>query len=73
MIRKVNASLGFGANKASMSKNDIQIFRSFKNFPFDESAGYVYTYAYQNPVPGGGLKPAALACSKVTGKTFRAI
>jgi hypothetical protein len=53
-----------------MTEKDIQVFRGFKSASFDFSAGYFYTYNYQGPMPGGGLKPAALACAKVTGNTL---
>jgi nitrate reductase beta subunit len=57
-----------------MIEDSIQIFEGLDSPELDWSAGHPYTYEYQacqsDPgVPGGGLKPAAFACSKVIGNT----
>jgi hypothetical protein len=52
-----------------MDNNDIRIFRGFESTDIDWSAAINYLCEYQTE-PGGGLKPAALACSSVTGSTF---
>jgi hypothetical protein len=52
-----------------MDSNDIRIFRGFESTDIDWFAAIIYVYEYQTE-PGGGLKPAALASSKVTGNTF---
>lgn len=56
-----------------MIENNIQVFRGYETASLNWSAGSQYEFDYKSVMPGDGTKPAALACSKVTGNTFRAI
>lgn len=56
-----------------MVQDRINVFREYETAPLDWSAGRHYEFQFHSVTPGGGLNPAALACSKVTGKTFREI
>jgi hypothetical protein len=50
---------------------DIQIFRGYPyTNQLEGEWGVSYIYQYQRSASGGGLKPDALACSKVTGSTL---